>query len=597
MTTDEITKELNNYISNAYRPGALLITGKWGSGKTHFIKEWTKDEDVKESFLVVLVSLFDVSTLSDAYRKIKKEIVYQSGIEDKLVNINILLQTDTVDYIRIQNNIECACFSDDSRTINWKSKKLVLVLDDFERCGIKIQQRCGLINEFVEKHEIPVIIIANEEKIDNKQEFDREKEKIIIHTVNFVLPIEGIYHSIVETIQSNSDDKEYVKFLREDSSTNTILNAYDNSGYNNIRSLQSVIYGFQHFYKICIELGVNTSDINRLLYSFSAITYEHKAMNYKQIVNYDTFIISPHEINVQNNSEQYKKKVKEIKEKYEENTFQVIRVVPRFIVNGIWEEEKTRKAIQERFIPKAEQLTPFQKLTKYRFWELDQEAIEQGYSEALEKAYTGDLNCDELQHFLSNVFLLEHYGYQGFTNTIDYSLVETALKQRLFEKELKDDEDGAAVSYTEDSFSPDAKAIFELLQKAPYIVTLRKNQSEFLRYIIDDERSDFRSQLPQRILIFSIDTAEKFFSAYKKGDNIRIRSLTDALIGMDFHEREDTITGLDWLCNQLKEYKQTEKDFIKQLVTNKFIVSLMIKIEDLKEKVKNHNEQNENGNA
>ena len=156
---------------------------------------------------------------------------------------------------------------------------------------------------------------------------------------------------------------------------------------------------------------------------------------------------------------------------------------------------------------------------------------------------------------------------------------------------MKDDEDGATVSYTEDSFSPDAKTIFELLQKVHYIVTLRKNQSEFLRYIIDDERSDFRSQLPQRILIFSIDTAEKFFSAYKKGDNIRIRSLTDALIGMDFHEREDTITGLDWLCNQLKEYKQTEKDFIKQLVTNKFIASLMIKIEDLKEKVNNHNEQ------
>ena len=434
MTTYEIMKELNNYISNPYRPGALLITGKWGAGKTFFIKKWAEEKNNGDEFLVVFVSLFDVSTLSDAYRKIKQEIVYQSGIMDKLTDVSTFLQTDAVDYIRIQNNIECACFSDDSRTINWKSKKLVLVLDDFERCGIKIQQRCGLINEFVEKHEIPVIIIAKEEKIDNKKEFDREKEKIIIHTVNFVLPIEGIYHSIVETIQNNSDDNEYVKFLKEDSSIATILNAYDNSDYDNIRSLQSVIYGFQRFYRICIELGVNPVDVNRLLYSFSAITYEHKAMNYKRIDYIDTFIISPHEINVQNNSEQYKKKVKEIKEKYEENTFQVIRVVPRFIVNGIWEEEKTRKAIQERFIPKAEQLTPFQKLTKYRFWELDQEAIEQGYSEALEKAYTGDLNCDELQHFLSNVFLLEQYGYQGFTNTIDYSLVETALKQRLFIK-------------------------------------------------------------------------------------------------------------------------------------------------------------------
>ena len=38
-----------------------------------------------------------------------------------------------------------------------------------------------------------------------------------------------------------------------------------------------------------------------------------------------------------------------------------------------------------------------------------------------------DNDGDELQHFLSNVFLLEQYGYQGFTNTIDYSLVETAL--------------------------------------------------------------------------------------------------------------------------------------------------------------------------
>ena len=42
MTEDELTKRLDYYFRRENPDYAIMITGKWGTGKTYFIKEYIK---------------------------------------------------------------------------------------------------------------------------------------------------------------------------------------------------------------------------------------------------------------------------------------------------------------------------------------------------------------------------------------------------------------------------------------------------------------------------------------------------------------------------------------------------------------------------
>lgn len=142
--------EIIEYIKSKEYVGALLVTGKWGSGKSYLIKEIAEvvnnsynDKDFNGIHRMLLISLFDVDSIEMLEKKIKNAILFQTyNLEKKNHNIdmfangfkqifnfigqatgksgltNAALSINIYDFINIDSKL---------RIKNPKSKKIVLM--------------------------------------------------------------------------------------------------------------------------------------------------------------------------------------------------------------------------------------------------------------------------------------------------------------------------------------------------------------------------------------------------------------------------------------------------------------------------------------
>ena len=66
-------KEVEKYITSPVNNGALLITGKWGCGKSYLIKQIINDfnNDNEGKYKIAIVSLFGVNDTGELNERIK----------------------------------------------------------------------------------------------------------------------------------------------------------------------------------------------------------------------------------------------------------------------------------------------------------------------------------------------------------------------------------------------------------------------------------------------------------------------------------------------------------------------------------------------
>ena len=85
--------------------GALLLTGKWGSGKTFFVESQLKNE--LDNYVFIRVSLFSMGTIEDLTREIKCRLIMGNkaeslpvkkimGIKNALKGINDLAPDNSI---------------------------------------------------------------------------------------------------------------------------------------------------------------------------------------------------------------------------------------------------------------------------------------------------------------------------------------------------------------------------------------------------------------------------------------------------------------------------------------------------------------------
>ena len=185
----DIKEEILTFINREEETGALLITGKWGSGKSYYIKGLAKKlNDNKREYLCV-ISLFGIDSVASLVKAVKEcyleanstiftktarkigKVVgktVDSGLKvaEAATGGNVavsatqkgfssVLSLGLLDFISVKNYIG-----------RGKSKrKFVLVFDDLERCKINMIDLLGAINEYCENRNIKTIILADESKI------------------------------------------------------------------------------------------------------------------------------------------------------------------------------------------------------------------------------------------------------------------------------------------------------------------------------------------------------------------------------------------------------------------------------------------------
>ena len=169
-----VTSEIKSYIELKETCGALLLTGKWGCGKSYIMHQLADSLNGEDQYAVAIVSLFGVQSIEELDKKVKEAILYvrtinksendsSSKVSALIKNakklsselsdvwqgfrgINAALSINLYDFFDIKS--ELLCFSKNGKTM--VSKTLVLVFDDFERSKLDKTILLGTINNYCE---------------------------------------------------------------------------------------------------------------------------------------------------------------------------------------------------------------------------------------------------------------------------------------------------------------------------------------------------------------------------------------------------------------------------------------------------------------
>lgn len=238
---DHIRKFLSYYCSLRNSPEyAVLIKGKWGSGKTWFIQDCLKVMQKNEQHYLY-VSLYGMTSFEDIdnefFRQLNPLLASKAArILGKMGNdlLKEYIKLDLSGKDLIKNKIDDQLKSCEDRT---------LIFDDIERSSISITKLLGYINQFVEHSGFKVILIANEEEITNNKkcdEYSKIKEKIVRKTFEITPEIEPALNHFVNQLQCQKT-KSIINENEE-----LITQIFKDSGYKNLRILKHALWDFDH---------------------------------------------------------------------------------------------------------------------------------------------------------------------------------------------------------------------------------------------------------------------------------------------------------------------------------------------------------------
>lgn len=525
-----VKQELINYIEMNETPGALMLTGEWGCGKTFLIneianeynpqgeKEFPKDDNKEKR--IVLISLFGVTSVVELQGKVKRSVLQKiSPINDKAgkwieKGFNIV-KGILPDKFRSLLSIDLLDIVDIDTFIN--PENLILVFDDFERCSCKDRiALLGCINDYIESKRIKVIIVANEEKIVNEsadaEKYRDYKEKVICRTINLRSNFEEIMKSLVGQYKETAIG--YSAFLS--TNLNVLYRVFTESGMHNIRLMKYIMADFERIYDTWQKSGISEDYMPFALYSFAAEYLWSR---------------SPKESESKNEWAGYHNKKAERFPLLGERNSQFC-AFESWINSGEWNETKFVAELNNHYGIRV--LTPEQGFLFIHFWEMEQECIDKGMPAAIDKAYRGELTHDELTLLIQKIWGLRKNGIP-FPCDVDYGKILDGYCERLNRMKL-----GKIVYDSRYSFAmpeqieDDAKPINELLEKTDDLLAIFDNRRNLLN-CVDDPYYDSWYQFTSKIFVeLDDEMTNSIWDAYSNGDNHAKRKIGAALSKIRF---------------------------------------------------------------
>ena len=256
---ENIENYLYTYMDNPDPRYAVLLKGKWGSGKSYFIKNWINDYKEKEKDnLVVLepiyVSLYglkEIEQIKLAIDRVLHPILYSKGADyvkkflklagKVVLKTNLDFNDDNNEDLAFDTTLDSFSLLSTKKSEDISSK--LIVFDDFERCLIDTKDLLGCINNFVEHGACHVIIIGDETNIaeENKDDFIKFKEKTIGREFEISPDIEGAINSFIDNdLGKNEWLIKHKTFISD---------CFKQTKYNNLRILRQCLYDFNILYR------------------------------------------------------------------------------------------------------------------------------------------------------------------------------------------------------------------------------------------------------------------------------------------------------------------------------------------------------------
>tara|TARA_R110002124_G_C8924710_1_gene511518 strand:+ start:65 stop:1957 length:1893 start_codon:yes stop_codon:yes gene_type:complete len=264
---NQITKEYLNYFVESQNPNfAIMLKGKWGAGKTYFIKgiieEWNNKQVISKEDInlkPLYVSLNGISKKNEIIENLKSQItplLYSKGAKF----VTGIMKGFFKSALKIDFDYDNDDKSDGSVNINFDPISIfkssndkikgnrILIFDDVERCKIPIDELYGYINDFVEHSECKVILISDEEKLDDVTKKDSNfkysvfKEKIIGQTFEIKPDTDLAVEFFINSV--SAEMKNHLEELKD-----LIIHSFEISEKENLRVLQRAIYDYERLFK------------------------------------------------------------------------------------------------------------------------------------------------------------------------------------------------------------------------------------------------------------------------------------------------------------------------------------------------------------
>lgn len=608
-------EEIENYIEEQDQNGALLVTGKWGSGKTYLIRQIEKKLNQEPKYLMAVVSLFGIEDTNTLSKKVKEAVAYAQtfnkaeksgkGHIAKGVNIakqlsekaaafgelfdfgkikkiaksaNMLLSIDIHDFLPIEKEVYCIVAGEEQPV----KKKLVLVFDDFERCKIGVIDLLGIINTYVEDKRIKTIVIASEDNIEDEENYKTFKEKVVERTVKLDVEYRRIQQEMIEDYKTETS--EYKEFLKKESPK--LFQVFEESGSRNLRTFKSCLIDFERVYGLWHSLKLPTDGMGEALYVFVAYLFEVKGGNYKKMDEYDEYHFNFLEEKAEDkkrNPPRWQTTQDGENSKYKRYNAQYrIQPLIRWMIEGEWNEQRIKAALNQRFSVK--ETAPEREVLDKAFWELSQEIIDRGLPQVLQQAYDGKLTTDDYVALLGRLDDFRKIGVpiqcdvddarllQGFHNR-KAKIIKGDICEERGHRRLMRDEGETKLTPQEQSLNEE---IEKLQDQWPYLM----NEIFFIDYLKNPTYERGLAAKSKILVCFNDELLAAFLSAYKKANISEQQEMLTILKEISFRggavERDETDTevtreNLEKLENALNSEVEHTSDAVKKFYANRHL--------------------------
>ncbi|RXJ88026.1 P-loop NTPase fold protein [Arcobacter sp. CECT 8985] len=375
MPNKHINEFLDYYIKLTNPQYAVLLKGKWGSGKTHFINKYKNQLDNSEQ-KYIYVSLYGVTSYDEIETKFletihpklyNKKTIFAGKIAKQLLKGTLKIDLDDDGKADGNVSVQIPNFKPEDLL---NTKDYILIFDDLERSGINIIDLLGYINFFVEHQSYKVILIANEEELEKIDKYKNIKEKLIGKTFEFKTNSDLAYDSFLSELKKEIRVKEDV--LEKEKSK--ILELFKKSKSNNLRILRQSLFDFERFYDEVLKKYYEKEEmINDILYWFFLFSFEIKQGN-KEVL--DLFNDEKNSNSLLFFSVKKKEELPSLK-KYEldDNCYVIIPICQwkEILINSNIQKDKLEKALKnskyyiDKNTPSWKKLSYFYNLTDDEF--------------------------------------------------------------------------------------------------------------------------------------------------------------------------------------------------------------------------------------
>jgi hypothetical protein len=292
---ENITYHILNYI-NQDTNYAVVISGNYGIGKTHFIQNilFPKIQEIKVNekpkFTTITISLFGVNSIDEVEKKIFLELFAPKDWQKKGAKIVGLVARGAGSFFNIDVDKVLKESTLSAGDLN-KYNNLVICIDDLDRKSpeLNLSEVYGFINNLTENLGSKVIIVANEDNLrsefidQNANAYSVLREKVIGISFPFQTNLQETFTQIISKFQTI--DRVYFDFLIEQS---TYIIDCIRKNEDNLRNLIFFVEQFKIvFTELNNEIDKLTNDLrNRkkeilelILKSYLPICLEYKLGN------------------------------------------------------------------------------------------------------------------------------------------------------------------------------------------------------------------------------------------------------------------------------------------------------------------------------